>query len=105
MFWKAAVRNSPPVFTQLSSHLLGLIISGNTVSNLFQCVSSLSMFEELSVFVLSKSILNFVATKNNGAIPFVSLSILARSSGVEPILSSIQLFIVSPMVASAFWSL
>ena len=67
--------------------------------------SSLSMFEELSVFVLSKSILNFVATKNNGAIPFVSLSILARSSGVEPILSSIQLFIVSPMVASAFWSL
>ena len=102
MFWNAAERKSPPGFTQSSNHLLGLMISGNTVSNRFQWSLSFSIFDGLSVFVLSRSILNFVATKNSGAIPLVSFSILARSSGVVPILSSNQLLMVSPIVASAF---
>ena len=81
------------------------MISGNTVSKRFQCASSLSTLEALSVLVLSKSILNFVATRNNGATPLVLFNMLVRSSGVEPIFSSSQLLMVSPMVASAFWSL
>lgn len=99
---KTSDRNKPPRVTQLSNQVAGLIISGKTVLKRFQCSDSNSTLEDASFLVLSNSILNLVAIKNNGEIPFVRVKSSVRSSGVLPILVSIQSLIVSPNVGSFF---
>ena len=95
----------PDGFTHFSNQVAGLIISGITVLNRFQCSSSVSLLVGVSSLLRSNSILNFVAIKNNGDTPLVRMRHSDRSSGVFPMLCSIHSFMVSPSVGSFFWSL
>ena len=102
MLWNASERNIPPLVTQLSNHVAGRIISGNTVLKRFQCSPSISVLVGRSLLVRFNSLLNLVAIMNNGDIPLVRVKSSARFSGVLPILVSIQPLIVSPREGSDF---